>query len=227
MRIKMKFLVIILCAFCEMITGADIVSQLSVSNKVSNGLEISKVESSLEEIPFSQELIGGRYFIPSGAYSLQNYVNGSKEGSSVVFTPDEIIYIVTYQNEERGEVLSIYPDGIFSVSAEIKSNILNGQCTMRFQPYKYSFDSRATSVSNYDYIKIKIPKEAWILDREKNFAISTTGYYKNNQRYSGKFLRVIPEMDLRIVSILTYENYTLIEELPAQVFKLRPYVRMK
>ena len=120
--------------------------------------------------------------------------------------------------------VSIYPDGIFSVNATVKDGILDGKCYIIFQPFKYSFNSKLSSVSNYDMKKIPAPSEHWIRDGKQDFTIKTEGRFKNGKKFEGSFLKIENILDLRIVTIQKYSNYKLISVSSPTVFKIKPWV---
>lgn len=94
---------------------------------------------------------------------------------------------------------------------------------MAFQPFKYSFNSKLSSVSNYDQEKIPVPEENWIDTGDSNFVIKTEGYFKDGKKYRGTFLQIEPVMDLRIVRIQTYSNSQLVSVSQPVVFKIKPW----
>lgn len=189
---------------------------------VKNGLDVLPLKTS-QGIPFSEELFGRRVYFPQTTKCLQNRVHGKANGSFLIFCNTEIICIADKKNGLFDGELSIYPDGIFSVRATVKESVLNGWCRMAFQPFKYSFNSKLSSVSNYDQEKIPVPEENWIDTGDSNFVVKTEGYFKDGKKYRGTFLRIDPVMDLRIVRIQTYSNFQLVSVSQPVVFKIKPW----
>ncbi|MBE6370829.1 MAG: hypothetical protein E7055_01990 [Lentisphaerae bacterium] len=190
---------------------------------VVNGIKISTLRYS-SIIPYSKELFGINHHFPSPVKKLQNIVNKTDDGSFIVFSNTEIIFIANKKNGVFNGKLSIYPDGIFSVHATIKNGILNGKCNMTFQPFKYAHGSKLSSSVNYDFRKIPVPHEQWICNGKQDFILNTEGYFMDGKKFNGSFLQIEPYMDLRIVTIQNYCNFILISKSNPVVYKIVPWI---
>ena len=194
-----------------------------IKKNVINGLEVSILPKNYV-IPFSAELIGARVYLQKPAKCFRNLIDNQANGTFIIMGETEIICISNKKNDIYDGTLTIYPDGIFSVSATIKDGILDGKCIMSFQPFKYSFNSKLSSVSNYDMKKIPVPSEHWIRDGKQDFTIKTEGCFKNGKKFEGSFLKTENILDLRIVTIQKYSNYKLLSVSSPTVFKIKPWV---
>lgn len=190
---------------------------------VVNGIKISTLRHS-SIIPYSKELFGISHLFPSPVKKLQNIVNKTGNGSFIVFSNTEIIFIANKKNGVFNGKLSIYPDGIFSVHATIKNGILNGKCNMVFQPFKYSHGSKLSSTGNYDFRKIPVPQEQWICNGKQDFILNTEGYFMDGKKFNGTFLQIEPHMDLRIVIIQKYCNFILVSQSDPVVYRISPWI---
>lgn len=194
-----------------------------IEKNVINGLKVSLLQKN-SIIPFSGELFGHNVYLPKTAKFLQNLVASKVNGTSIIFDDTEVICIANKKNDIYNGELSIYPDGIFSINVTVKDGILDGKCYIIFQPFKYSFNSKLSSVSNYDMKKIPAPSEHWIRDGKQDFTIKTEGRFKNGKKFEGSFLKIENILDLRIVTIQKYSNYKLISVSSPTVFKIKPWV---
>lgn len=190
---------------------------------VVNGIKISTLRHS-SIIPYSKDLFGSNHCFSSSVKKIQNVVNKTDDGSLIVFSNTEIIFIANKKNDVFNGKLSIYPDGIFSVHATVKDGVLNGKCNMAFQPFKYSFGSKLSSSCNYEFIKIPVPREKWICNGKQDFILNTEGYFVDGKKFNGTFLQVEPYMDLRIVTIQKYCNFILVSKSDPAVYKIAPWI---
>lgn len=212
----------IIMFFCCFIVMSISAYANHIEKNIVNGLKVSELQKNYI-IPFSNELFGVNVLLSETAKCLQNLVDGRNNGTFIIINDTEIVFIANKKNDIYDGELSIYPDGIFSVKATVKDGILDGKCYMFFQPFKYSFKSKLSSVSNYDMKKIPVPPENWVYDGKQDFTIKTEGYFKNGEKFEGSFLTIEPIMDLRIVTIQKYSNFKLISISPPTVFKIKPW----
>lgn len=94
-----------------------------IKKNVINGLEVSILPKNYV-IPFSAELIGARVYLQKPAKCFRNLIDNQANGTFIIMGETEIICISNKKNDIYDETLTIYPDGIFSVSATIKDGIL-------------------------------------------------------------------------------------------------------
>lgn len=212
----------ILC-FCCIIVVCISSNAKHIGENVINGLKVSALQKNYV-IPFSKELLGSDVYISKTAKCLQNLVAGKSTGSFIIFDATEVICIANKKNDIYNGELSIYPDGIFSINVIVNEGILDGKCYMIFRPFKYSFNSKLSSVSNYDMKKIPVSPEHWIRNGKHDFIIKTEGCFKNGRKFEGSFLKIENIMDLRIVTIQKYSNYKCLSVSPPTVFKIPPWV---
>ena len=210
-------------SFCIFLVCVCSIAKQVDKKIVQNGLEISNLTPS-QVLPYSKDLFGSRIYFPLNTTCFQNIIDKNEDGTFIVVCNTEIICIANKKKGSFDGNLSIYPDGIFSVHATLNKGILEGKCTMIFQPFKYSFNSKMSSVSNYDYKRIPVPKEKWISKGEQDFSIKTEGFFKNGKKFTGTFLQIEPQMDLRIVRIQRYSNFKLVSVSSPRVFKISPWM---
>ena len=215
MKIFIYFGLLFFCLFC--------VAEHVGGKTVMNGLERTKLVSA-GVIPYSEEIFGARIYFPRDAELLRNFVDKHEYGSFIVFNETEVIFTSQKANGIFDGCLSIFPDGILSAKAMIKKGILDGECVMTFQPFKYSFNSKLSSISNYELKKIPVPQDQWVVKGSREFKMQTEGYFMSGRKFRGTFLYVTSQMDLRIVKIQTYQDFKLVSESTPIVFKITPWV---
>lgn len=213
MKVFIYFGLILCCCAAEQMDGKSVINGLERTNLVSSGV-----------IPYSEEIFGTRMYYPRAAKLLRNFVDKHEHGSFIVFNETEVICISQKANGIFDGSLSIFPDGILSARAVIKKGILDGKCVLTFQPFKYSFDSELSSIANYELKKIPVPQDQWVVKGAREFNLQSEGYFRSGRKFEGTFLYVTSQMDLRIVTIQTYQDFKLVSESDPIVFKIPPWV---
>lgn len=123
-----------------------------IKKNVINRLEVSILPKNYV-IPFSAELIGARVYLQKPAKCFRNLIDNQANGTFIIMGETEIICISNKKNDIYDGTLTIYPDGIFSVSATIKDGIfgwddycqnkVSAQFGRKFRLYsKFPFDKR-------------------------------------------------------------------------------------
>ena len=214
MKVFFYFGLMFSCLFCV----AGEMDGKIVTNRLERKLVSSRV------IPYSEEIFGARMRYPRAATLLRNLVNKHEDGSFIVFCEWEVIFTAQKANGVFDGSISVFPDGILSATAMIKKGILDGKCVMTFRPFKYSFDSKMSSVANYEFEKIPVPQDQWVVKGPREFELRSEGFFRSGRKFEGTFLHVTSQMDLRIVTIRTYQDFKLVSESKPSVFKISPWV---
>ncbi len=153
---------------------------------------------------------------------LQNYVNGVKEGSCIVFSDMGIFYTTTYKNGVVDGTLSIDPDSTHSVTMTVVNGVAEGRFEEVYQPFKYFCpdlttpilpDNDVFDISEKDIETVGIPKHDWIWTGPRSLTIRTEGYLKNGKRFSGSFLdfKLGVTAPVQVVMVSKYIDGELVE----------------
>ena len=176
------------------------------------------------EIPYSKLFFGYQSYSAQPLFLLGNFNKGIFEGYSTLYSQYEIISINQYKNGDLIHI-QLFPNGILSISAEIKNQIPDGNCKMLFRPFLYAGNSdskKGGTTSNLQELD-GIPQKDWITNGLASFSIETEGFFEKGEKKYGSFLKVKPEGSLRKIEIINYKDGQIISKSSPVVFNLTPY----